>query len=117
MRTSSATNVRKDKTDRTIEIEDKDSDRRQRNEIDRFAKAAGYETIIIADHGNADHAINSDGTPNTAHSLNPVPCVYVSEDKAAHVDNGRLADVAPTILEIMGLPQPKEMTGRPLIKG
>ena len=79
------------------------------------AKANGYEVIIIADHGNADNAINSDGTPNTAHSLNPVPCIYVSDKKDAHVENGRLADVAPTILEIMGLPQPAEMTGKALI--
>ena len=79
------------------------------------AKAAGYETIIIADHGNADNAINPDGTPNTAHSLNPVPCVYVTENKNAHVENGRLADVAPTILKIMGMPQPSEMTGKALI--
>ena len=81
------------------------------------AKTAGYEAIIIADHGNADNAVNGDGTPNTAHSLNPVPCVYVSDDKNAKVGNGRLADVAPTILEIMGLPQPEEMTGHALIKG
>ena len=79
------------------------------------AVANGYEAIIIADHGNADHAINSDGTPNTAHSLNPVPCIYISDNKDAHVADGRLADVAPTILEIMGLPQPAEMTGTPLI--
>lgn len=79
------------------------------------AKAAGYETIIIADHGNADNAINPDGTPNTAHSLNPVPCVYISDNKDAHVEDGRLADVAPTILKIMGLPQPSEMTGHALI--
>ena len=58
------------------------------------AKAQGYEAIIIADHGNADHALNEDGTPNTAHSLNPVPCVYVTENKAAKVEDGRLADVA-----------------------
>ncbi len=79
------------------------------------AKAHGYETIIIADHGNADHAINADGTPNTAHSLNPVPCVYVTADTKAKVDNGILADVAPTILHIMGLPQPADMTGHNLI--
>ena len=79
------------------------------------ALAAGYGTIIIADHGNADNAINPDGTPNTAHSLNPVPCVYVSENKEARIDNGILADVAPTILHIMGIKQPKEMTGRDLI--
>ncbi len=79
------------------------------------AKESGYEAIIIADHGNADNAINADGTPNTAHSLNPVPCVYVTDRKDAHVANGKLADVAPTILSIMGLPQPKEMTGHSLI--
>lgn len=79
------------------------------------AKKAGYEVIIIADHGNADNAINADGTPNTAHSLNPVPCVYVTDRKDAKVENGILADVAPTILKIMGIPQPKEMTGHALI--
>ncbi|MDE5844067.1 MAG: 2,3-bisphosphoglycerate-independent phosphoglycerate mutase [Muribaculaceae bacterium] len=79
------------------------------------AKKNDYEVIIIADHGNADNAINADGTPNTAHSLNPVPCVYVTENKDAKVANGILADVAPTLLHIMGLPQPKEMTGKDLI--
>ena len=80
------------------------------------AKAQGYEAIIIADHGNADHALNEDGTPNTAHSLNPVPCVYVTENKAAKVEDGRLADVAPTILKIMGLEAPADMNGQILIK-
>ena len=80
------------------------------------AKAHGYEVIIIADHGNADHAVNADGTPNTAHSLNPVPFVYVTEDKNATTENGILADVAPSILHIMGLKQPVEMTGHDLIK-
>ena len=79
------------------------------------AKAAGYEVIIIADHGNADNAVNADGTPNTAHSLNPVPCVYVTDREGATVKGGKLADVAPTMLAIMGLPQPKEMTGHSLI--
>ncbi len=79
------------------------------------AKAADYEVIIIADHGNADHAINADGTPNTAHSLNPVPFVYISNNKGASVENGRLADVAPSILKIMGLEQPADMTGKCLI--
>ena len=79
------------------------------------AKEADYEVIIIADHGNADNAINADGTPNTAHSLNPVPCIYVTSRKDATVENGKLADVAPTILKIMGLPQPSEMTGHALI--
>lgn len=80
------------------------------------ANETGYETIIIADHGNADHAVNEDGTPNTAHSLNPVPFMYVSENKNAKVKDGILADVAPSILHIMGLEQPKEMTGKNLIE-
>lgn len=85
------------------------------HDVVEAAKAADYEVIIIADHGNADNAINPDGTPNTAHSLNPVPCVYVTTDKNAKVENGILADVAPTILHIMGIPQPSEMTGHNLI--
>ena len=80
------------------------------------AKAHGYEVIIIADHGNADNAENADGTPNTAHSLNPVPFVFVTENKDAKVENGILADVAPSLLHIMGLPQPAEMTGKDLIE-
>lgn len=79
------------------------------------AKVADYEVIIIADHGNADNAINPDGTANTAHSLNPVPCVYVTAREGAKVENGILADVAPTILKIMGIAQPSEMTGHALI--
>ena len=79
------------------------------------AKAADYEVIIIADHGNADNAVNADGTPNTAHSLNPVPCVYVTSNNNATIADGILADVAPTILHIMGLVQPAEMTGKNLI--
>ena len=86
------------------------------NEVVEAAKATGYETIIIADHGNADNAINADGTPNTAHSLNPVPFIYVTENKNAKVENGILADVAPSILHIMGLEQPADMTGKNLIK-
>lgn len=80
------------------------------------AKETGYESIIIADHGNADNAVNNDGSPNTAHSLNPVPCVYVTENKDAKIENGILADVAPTILQIMGLEKPAEITGAELIK-
>jgi 2,3-bisphosphoglycerate-independent phosphoglycerate mutase len=79
------------------------------------AKASSYEAIIIADHGNADNAINADGTPNTAHSLNPVPCVYVTANNSAHINDGRLADVAPTILHILGMTQPSEMNGVDLI--
>ena len=79
------------------------------------AKANDYEAIIIADHGNADNAINPDGTPNTAHSLNPVPFIYVTDNNSASVRNGRLADVAPSILHIMGLELPADMTGVNLI--
>ena len=78
------------------------------------AKANGYEVVMIADHGNADNAINADGTPNTAHSLNPVPIVVVS-DRVAKVENGILADVAPTVLQLMGIEQPAEMTGHSLV--
>ncbi|MCQ2195776.1 MAG: alkaline phosphatase family protein, partial [Paludibacteraceae bacterium] len=86
------------------------------NDTVEAAKANGYDVIIIADHGNADNAINADGTPNTAHSLNPVPFVYVSDNKSAKVEDGKLADVAPSILYLLGLEQPKEMTGKNLIK-
>ena len=80
------------------------------------AKANDYEVIIIADHGNADNAVNNDGSANTAHSLNPVPFVYVTANKDAKVLDGKLADVAPSVLKILGLTQPKEMTGNVLIK-
>lgn len=88
------------------------------------AKSAGYETIIIADHGNADNAlkitVDKDNkvvcNPDTAHSLNPVPFVYITENKNATVSDGILADVAPSILHIMGLPIPADMTGQNLIK-
>ena len=84
-------------------------------EVIEAAKANDYEAIIIADHGNADNAINPDGTPNTAHSLNPVPFIYVTNNNSATVKDGRLADVAPSILHIMGLEQPSDMTGENLI--
>ena len=79
------------------------------------AKANGYEVVQIADHGNADNAVNADGTPNTAHSLNPVPIVVVS-DRVAKVKDGILADVAPTVLDLMGLAKPAEMTGESLVE-
>ena len=79
-------------------------------------KKNDYEVVIIADHGNADNALNEDGSANTAHSLNPVPFVYVTANKNAKVKDGVLADVAPSILKIMGLPQPEEMTGNNLIE-
>lgn len=75
-----------------------------------------YEAIIIADHGNSDYMINEDGTPNTAHTKNPVPCFYVSKKAAgARIKNGKLADIAPTILYLMELPRPEEMDGEVLI--
>ena len=79
------------------------------------AKANGYEVIIIADHGNADNAVNEDGSENTAHSLNPVPFVYVTENKSATVENGILADVAPSLCKILDIAVPTEMTGKNLI--
>lgn len=82
-----------------------------------LALEKGYSCLIIADHGNSDFLINEDGTPNTAHTKNPVPCILVSPQ---NIDNqelmdGRLADIAPTILQLMSLEQPPEMTGRSLI--
>lgn len=79
------------------------------------AKEGGYDVIIIADHGNADNAVNEDGSPNTAHSLNPVPCIWVTEQKDHKIKEGVLADIAPTILSVMGLDVPEEMTGKVLI--
>ena len=78
------------------------------------AKENGYDALIIADHGNADNAVNEDGSPNTAHSLNPVPSILVSDDYK-QIKDGILADVAPSILKIMGIEIPKEMTGKVLV--
>ena len=85
-------------------------------EVVETARANNYNVLIIADHGNADNAVNADGSPNTAHSLNPVPCIYVSDDKSLKIKNGVLADVAPTLLSEMGLEIPSEMTGQVLIE-
>ena len=85
------------------------------NEVVTAAKANGYDVIVIADHGNADFAVNEDGSANTAHSLNPVPCIWVTDNKEAEIQDGILADVAPTILKIMGLEIPAEMTGKSLV--
>jgi 2,3-bisphosphoglycerate-independent phosphoglycerate mutase len=83
-------------------------------EVVEAARKNEYEVVIIADHGNADNAVNADGTPNTAHSLNPVPIIVVS-DSVKKVENGILADVAPTVLTLMKLDIPEEMTGKVLI--
>ena len=74
-----------------------------------------YAFIIIADHGNADFVVNEDGSPNTAHSINPVPCFALNTD-FQKIENGKLGDIAPTILQIMGVEIPNEMTGNILIK-
>ena len=90
--------------------------------VDSCAKAVvnrglthGFSTIVIADHGNADTMINPDGTPNTAHTTNPVPLIIV-DDEVKDVRSGVLADIAPTILDMMGIPQPAAMDRKSLIK-
>ena len=74
----------------------------------------GYSFIIFADHGNADFMTNDDGSPNTAHSTNPVPCILI-DSEYKHIKNGILADIAPTVLTIMGMEIPGEMTGKALV--
>ncbi|MBK9336953.1 MAG: 2,3-bisphosphoglycerate-independent phosphoglycerate mutase [Lewinellaceae bacterium] len=82
-----------------------------------LAEENGYACLLIADHGNSDYLINDDGTPNTAHTMNPVPCILVSKylKNTVKLNHGRLADVAPTLLELMGVEKPKQMTGVSLI--
>jgi 2,3-bisphosphoglycerate-independent phosphoglycerate mutase len=75
----------------------------------------GYAIFLTADHGNADYMINEDGSPNTAHSLNPVPFFIIDSELKTPIKSGKLADIAPTILTVMGLPIPVEMTGEVLI--
>ena len=75
---------------------------------------AGGAAIVTADHGNADNMLEPDGSPNTAHSLNPVPLVVTAEGIGL-ADGGVLADVAPTVLELLGIEKPAEMTGSSLI--
>lgn len=77
--------------------------------------AHGYSSIIIADHGNSDYMVNDDGSPNTAHSLNLVPCILVDSSYSQPIHDGKLADVAPTILALMGIPKPAEMVGESLL--
>lgn len=86
------------------------------NEVVTTGKELGYEFLVIADHGNADYAVNEDGTPNTAHSLNPVPVVLVTNDPNTHLEHGILADVAPTILHRLGIGIPAQMTGKVLTR-
>lgn len=79
------------------------------------ALANGYATIILADHGNSDYMINADGSPNTAHTTNPVPFIVVDTVYKESLHSGRLGDIAPTILQLMGIEQPEEMTGQSLL--
>ena len=74
----------------------------------------GYSFIVIADHGNADKVVNPDGSPNTAHTTHPVPVVVV-DGAVKRVQDGKLADVAPTVLKLLGVAQPAEMTGSALV--
>jgi 2,3-bisphosphoglycerate-independent phosphoglycerate mutase len=78
-------------------------------------EASGGACIVTADHGNCDHMLEPDGSPNTAHSLNPVPLIVTREGLTLR-DHGILADVAPTALDLLGIPQPEAMTGRSLVE-
>ena len=80
------------------------------------ALAANYACIIIADHGNAEFMRNADGSPNTAHTTNLVPCILADSDYHGALADGKLGDIAPTVLALMGLPQPAEMTGVSLLR-
>lgn len=82
--------------------------------VTETARGLGYTVMITADHGNSDHAVNADGSPNTAHSMNPVPAFLIDDD-VKEMKEGKLADIAPTILQLMGLEIPEEMTGNLLI--
>jgi 2,3-bisphosphoglycerate-independent phosphoglycerate mutase len=84
------------------------------SEVINVGKKKGYQFVIIADHGNADKAINLDGSPHTSHTINPVPVIVISDDVKL-LNNGKLADVAPTILDLLGIEKPSEMTGKSLI--
>ncbi len=84
--------------------------------VTEVARKNGYAIIIIADHGNADMMVNEDGSPNTAHTTNLVPCILVDDDYKGKLKDGKLGDLAPTILTLMGVPIPKEMTGNVLLE-
>ena len=76
--------------------------------------AHGYAILLTADHGNADYMINDDGSPNTAHTKNPVPLFLIDNELKPVLHKGALADIAPTVLKLMDIPQPAEMTGKAL---
>ena len=79
------------------------------------ALANDYTVFLTADHGNSDYLVNEDGSPNTAHTLNPVPLFIIDNEWRGTIQPGKLADIAPTILTMMGLPIPEVMTGTVLI--
>ena len=83
-------------------------------EVIETALANNYTTIVIADHGNCETMMNSDGTPNTAHTTNPVPVILVDKELKA-INNGVLGDIAPTILALMGIEKPDAMTRHSLL--
>ncbi|HEX6152867.1 MAG TPA: 2,3-bisphosphoglycerate-independent phosphoglycerate mutase, partial [Solirubrobacterales bacterium] len=83
-------------------------------EVVAAVEAGGGACIVTAAHGNCDHMLEPDGSPNTAHSLNPVPLIVTAEGLALR-DGGILADVAPTALDLLGIPQPEAMTGQSLV--
>ncbi len=83
--------------------------------VTEAALKSGYTTIIIADHGNAELMINEDGTPNTAHTTNLVPCILVDDSYRGKLKDGKLGDLAPTIVTLMGLKTPAQMTGNVLL--
>lgn len=85
-------------------------------EVIETALETGYTTIVIADHGNPDMMINEDGSPNTAHTTNLVPCILVDKEYHPKMKDGKLGDLAPTILELMGIDIPEEMTGDILLQ-
>ena len=84
------------------------------SEVINVGMKNGYQFVIIADHGNADKALNPDGSPHTSHTLNSVPVIVISDD-VKFLNDGKLSDVAPTILALLGIDQPSEMTGKSLI--
>lgn len=86
------------------------------SQIIPLALEKGYQCLLIADHGNSDFLVNEDGSPNTAHTKNPVPCILVTEPKKTSLKKGSLADVAPTLLSLMAVPIPPEMTGHSLLE-
>src|SRR5690606_953043 len=86
-------------------------------QVAEAALDSGYAVLIIVDHGKSDYMINEDGSPNTAHTMNPVPILYLDNTpQFSEVTDGKLGDIAPTILKIMNLPIPNEMTGNVLVR-